>query len=190
MKLNLQSDRKKIRRYIMKRVRDYPYYTNLGPGDDEDSIARITIGFYAEQGGYVTVVFDTRPEAGPHLGFDGEWTLWIYDDTMLELPKWVDACEAICNGKTVNVVRHDGKIEKLDGDKGSDRIDACFGEMLVDLMLELCDDGTLAQLPLSANAYMVVEEFNESFFWPQPGEKSWGDRKTQQKIVRLGRIDR
>ena len=190
MKLNLKSDRTKIRRYIEKRVRDYEHYTNLGPGDDEDDIARITVGFYAAQGGYVTVVFDTRPDAGPDLGFDGEWTLWICDDTMFALPKWVDACDAMAGGKTVEVLRHDGKTENLKGDGGCDRIDACLGEMLVDLMLELCADGTLAELPLAKNAYMVIEEFDNSFFWPRPAEKSWPDRKTQQKIVKLGRIDR
>ena len=188
MKLNLLADQKKIRRYISDRVRDYPDYTNLGPGDDNDPISRMTVGFYAMQGGDVSVVFDTRPNAGPHRGFDGEWTLWLYEDTMLYLPKWADACDAICDGKTVYVTRHTGEIVALTNADSKWRINAIFGEMITQLLIELRDDGTLAQLTLAPNAYMVVEEFNEYYFWPQPGKPSWPDAKTQDIIRKIGRI--
>lgn len=51
MKIDLQKDAQKIRRYIEKRIRDYPNYENLGPGDDSDPIALITVGYYLEQAG-------------------------------------------------------------------------------------------------------------------------------------------
>ena len=38
MKLNLQQDAQKLRRFIQKRIADYPVYVNLGPGNDEDPI--------------------------------------------------------------------------------------------------------------------------------------------------------
>lgn len=74
LKLDLQRDQQKVRRYFERRIRDYSVHINLGPGEDEDPISLITIGFYASQGGYVSLIFDTRPNAGPHHGFDGEWT--------------------------------------------------------------------------------------------------------------------
>lgn len=190
MKLNLQADQKKIRRYICDRVRDYPDYTNLGPGDDNDPIALMTVGFYAMQVGYVSVVFDTRPNAGPNRGFDGEWTLWLYEDTMLDLPKWGDAYDAIEKGKTVYVTRHTGEIVALTDAVDANRINAIFGEMITQLLIELRDDGTLSKLPLAPNAYMVVEEFNDYYFWPQPGKPAWPDAKTQAIIQKIGCIER
>lgn len=77
LKLDLQRDQQKVRRYFERRIRDYSVHINLGPGEDEDPISLITIGFYASQGGYVSLIFDTRPNAGPHNGFDGEWTQYL-----------------------------------------------------------------------------------------------------------------
>lgn len=92
MRLNLQTDARKLRKYIERRIKDYPVYENLGPGEDDDPIALITVGFYAEQGGYVNLVFDTRPKAE----VDGEWTVHIDNETnTLPFPKWFAANEAI-----------------------------------------------------------------------------------------------
>jgi hypothetical protein len=35
-----------------------------------------------------------------------------------------------------------------------------FGDTIVDLLIELRDDGTLAKLPLAPKAMMIVEEFD------------------------------
>ena len=53
LKLDLQREHQKVRRYFERRVRDYSVYLNLGPGEDEDPISLMTVGFYASQGGYV-----------------------------------------------------------------------------------------------------------------------------------------
>jgi hypothetical protein len=176
MRLDLQADQRKLRRYIERRIRDYPVYVNLGPGDDGDPIGLVTVGFYAEQGGYVNLVFDTRPDAE----VDGQWTVHIDNDTnTLAFPKWLSAYEAICNGETVSVTRHDGSAATLqdsDGDEGVNRI---FGEMIVDLMLQLRDDGTLAKLPLAPKAFLVVEEFDGRYFWP-----THKTRKTKGRILK------
>jgi hypothetical protein len=163
MKINLQSDQRKLRRYIEQRIRNYPKYENLGPGEDDDPIGLITAGFYAEQSGYVSLIFDTRKDAE----VDGEWTGYIENDTnILEFPKWLAAYDAICDDKKVFVTRHDGletTLQDFDGDEGVNRV---FGEMIVDTMVRLRDDGTLSQLPLTPKAFMVVEEFDDRFFWP------------------------
>jgi hypothetical protein len=95
MQLNLQTDRKKIRRYVEQRIRDYPDYVNEGPGDDEAPISLITAAYYAAQSGYFILVFDTRPNADP----DGEWTLHHAETTMLNFPKWATVYDAVVDGK-------------------------------------------------------------------------------------------
>ena len=39
--------------------------------------------------------------------------------------------------------------------------------MLKNLMKELREDGSLAALPLAKDAFMVIEEFDGHYFWPQ-----------------------
>ena len=175
MKLNLQSDALKILKYIKRRIKDYPVYVNLGPGEDEDLIALITVGFYAEQGGNLHVVFDTRPKAE----VDGEWTVHIDEEfNTLEFPKWADAYDAICDGQIVSVKKHDGTNCKLQDSDGDEVVNAVFGDMLVTIMTELRDDGSLSKLPLTPKAIMVIEEFDGRYFWPQ-----YKRRKTLGRIL-------
>lgn len=177
MKLDLAKDRVKLRKYIEKRIRDYPVYVNLGPGEDDAPIGLITLGYYAEQGGYANLVFDTRPDAD----VDGEWTVHIDNDTnTCPFPKWNDACEAIYEGETVAVTKHDGSQVTLADADGDEVVQAVFGDMLTDLLKELRDDGTLSQLPLSPTAFMVVEEFDGRFNFPSSYEK----RKTDGRIAK------
>lgn len=176
MKLNLQSDARKIRKYIKRRIKNYPVYVNIGPGEDEDPIGLITVGFYAEQGGNLHVVFDTRPKAE----VDGEWTLHIdEEENTLELPKWADAYDAICDDKIVSVTKHDGTSCTLQDSDGDEVVNAVFGDMLMSIMTDLRDDGSLAKLPLAAKAYMVIEEFDGRYFWP-----TYKSRKTKGRIAK------
>jgi len=105
MKLDLSKDKAKILKYLRRRIKDYPHHVNNGPGKDSDPIRLVTLGFYAEQGGYVALVFDTRKEAD----YDGEWTLFIDELTMLDFPKWCDFYELACNGKPVELVQGNGE---------------------------------------------------------------------------------
>ena len=63
MKLDLVKDEKQLRKYILQRIKDFPDYENYGPGEDDAEIQLITLGYYLEQTGYFTLVFDTRPDA-------------------------------------------------------------------------------------------------------------------------------
>ena len=98
---------------------------------------------------------------------------------MLPFPKWVAAYEAIWDGKTINVTRHDGSTCTLQDSSGDEAVNAVFGEMLLAVMSELRDDGTLAKLPLAPKAFMVIEEFDGRYFWP-----TYETRKTKGRIQR------
>lgn len=166
MKIDLAKDKERIRRYIAKRIKDYPIYVNCGPGEDEDPIQAIMLGFYAAQGGYVYLVFDTRP--GKNL--DGNWTLHLEESTLYHLPKWTEFYEHVCEGNKGTLLLADGSKKELefseDDEKAEDKINAFFGEMLRTLIGEMSDDGTLARLPLRKDAFMMVEEFDGHYFWP------------------------
>ena len=174
MKLDLSRDKQKLRKYVVQRIEDYSIYVNEGPGEDDDPIQAIVLGFYAAQGGYVYLVFDTRP--GKNL--DGNWTLHIDQPTMYEFPKWCDFYEKACEGKTVTLVLDDGSVKKISypveheddviDEKSENQLNAYFGDMLKSLMNELKADGTLAKLPLRKDAFMIIEEFDGHYFWPEP----------------------
>ena len=53
---------------------------NLGPGGPGDPIRLITLGYYAEQGGYAALILDTRTDAE----VDGEWTLHLEEEERAE----------------------------------------------------------------------------------------------------------
>ncbi len=189
LKLDLQRDQHKVRRYFERRIRDYSVYLNLGPGEVKDPISLITIGFYASQGGYVSLIFDTRPNAGPHNGFDGEWTQYLDHDTnLLWLTPWCDAFEALNEGKRTNLVRHDFIEHTIETECSPEIINAFFGDMLVDLAMKMRNQGWFAKLPLTPNARIAIEEFDGYYFWPNPGKPAFPDAKTQSKVCDMGRL--
>jgi hypothetical protein len=176
MKLDLQKDSVKLRKYIEKRICDYPSCENLGPGDDEDPIGLITLGYYAEQGGYANLIFDTRKDAE----VDGEWTIHVDNETnTCPFPNWTVACETLGDGKPVSVIKHDGTKITLNDYEDAEAVQAVFGDMLVHVLTELRDDRTLSKLPLTSAAFMVVEEFDGRYFFPD-----YETRKTSGSIAR------
>ena len=68
MRIDLKKDFERVVEHIAKRCKDYPVYVNAGPGEDEDAIRLITLGFQFDQAGWIALIFDTRPTAE----FDGE----------------------------------------------------------------------------------------------------------------------
>jgi len=172
MKIDLSKDKEKIRKYISKRIKNYPVYVNDGPGEDSAPIQAIMLGFYAEQGGYIYLVFDTRP--GKNI--DGNWTLHIDEPNMLHFPKWCDFYEKACDGDAVTLVLDDGTVKTLTYNVTSEdelvndsleELDTYFADMLRKLMCELREDGTLAKLPLRKDAYFMIEEFDGRYFWTE-----------------------
>lgn len=174
MKLNLQKDGQKLRRFIQERIADYPVYVNLGPGNDEDPITLITFGYYIFQTGYFAMVFDTRPDADS----DGKWTLHIENETnVLQFPKWCKAFEALCDGSKVDVVLPDGSERTLDDTEDNESVTKLFGTMILDIIQGLQRKHAFDGLPLAPKAFFIIEEFDGTWGWPD-----YKKRKT------LGRI--
>lgn len=173
MKVDLAKDQQKIRRYILQRIKDYPVYINIGPGEDEDPIQLITLGYYLEQTGYFALVFDTRTNADN----DGQWTLHIEDPTMLHFPKWCSLLERWYEGETSELVLPDGTSCQINQESHThESIAQIVGEMLRDTMIRLRDEGALQDLPLGKDAFLIVEEFDGHWGWP----KTYKTRKQVQ----------
>ena len=190
LKLDLQREQQKVRRYFERRIRDYSVYLNMGPGEDEDPISLITIGFYASQGGFVALIFDTRPNAGPDNGFDGEWTKYLdHDSNLLWLTPWCNAFEALSAGKRTIIVRHDFIEHAIETECSPEIINALFGDMLVDLTMKMRNQGWFGKLPLASNARVAIEEFDGYYFWPNPGKPRFPDAKTQALVCDMGRLN-
>ena len=182
MKIDLQSDQQQLREYILARIQNYVAEDNIGPGEPGDAIGLITLGFYAEQGGYANLVFDTRLDAD----VDGSWTIHIDNDVnLLEFPDWYDAYMAVCESEAVTFIRYDGSERRVkDNDISDEDLNELFGEMLTNTLQSLRDDGSLAKLPLSECAFMVVEEFDGRYFWP-----TYESRNTAGRIHATNRIE-
>lgn len=176
MKLDLQKDEQKIRRYIQQRIGDYNPKKNEGPGKAGDPIALITLGYYLEQAGYFALVFDTRPDADN----DGEWTGHIENDiNVLEFPRWCAAFEKLCDGGSVTVTLPGGKTRTLGESDDNASVARLFGEMLLDIMTSLRDEQAFDDLPLAKKAFFVIEEFDGNWGWP--------DYKRRRSLGRLKR---
>ncbi len=74
--VDLREEQQRIRTYIEQRVAACANQENFGPGEPTDPIGQITLGFYAEQTGYIAIVFDTRRDTE----VDGSWTTFIEDE--------------------------------------------------------------------------------------------------------------
>ena len=165
-KLNLKSNRKRILTHVRQRVRDYPSYVNQGPGNDEDPISQISVGYETEQRGWFALVFDTRQNSKN----DGEWTKWI-DDVMIEFPTW------LTNDDFPTQI----EVNRFDSTEPSDSY--CFrtlmsfeqyareiGNMLIEALIELREKKVFQKLPLTPGCRIHVEEFDGHLEWP--GESS------------------
>ena len=112
MKINLKNDARKIYNHIKRRVKDYPKNINPGPGEDEDPISQITLGYSVDQSGWIALVFDTRPGAEP----DGEWNSYI-EENMLEFTSWSEAIDALFDeNEPIELTLPDGKKQTLGED--------------------------------------------------------------------------
>src|SRR3984957_3065687 len=76
MNLDLRKDFADIYEYVKTRVASFGSAANIGPGGP-GLIRMIDIGFQCDQAGWVSLIFDTRPDAEP----DGEGTRYIAGNT-------------------------------------------------------------------------------------------------------------
>ena len=181
MILNLKKDYKTIYHYIKQRVSDYPKYINHGPGHDEDPIKMMSLGYQYDQAGWVALVFDTRSDAK----VDGEWTGYIDDLNIIELPHWLSTFEALDeNEEPVNLTLPSGKKQTID-EYDDEVIATILGEMLRDILLEVHKKGVLANLPLEKDLIFAVEEFNGHFGWINSDDRSEFESQLDEDLSRL-----
>lgn len=167
MKLDLRKDFKTVSRHIKQRVRDYPVYENLGPGEDDDPVSLITLGYAFDQSGWIALVFDTRPEAES----DGHWNDHI-EENEVEFPHWFDAVDPLHeatafggDAEPLKIIAHDGKAHEL-ASYDVEEIAEYIGRMLWQALVEARASGLFAKLPLADRCLMGVEEHDGYWGWP------------------------
>lgn len=179
MKIDLKKDIKTVSKQIADRVRDYAEYVNNGPGEDDDPVSQITLGFAFDQSGWIALVFDTRPDAES----DGEWQAYI-EENEVAFEHWFDAVdplhEATAFGgeaEPLSITTHDGKKKTLKS-YDVEEIAEYVGAMLFQALVDARDSGLLAKLPLGEQCLMGVEEQDGYYGWPH-----YKDR------IKLGRVN-
>jgi hypothetical protein len=158
MELDLRSDFADLSQYVLRRVQAFDPATNDGPGEP-GPVTRIDFGYDFDQGGWASLVFDTRPDAEP----DGEWNSHI-EGNVLERPAWVSACGA--NGRQpLRLLLPDGANRALPPG-GEEELAVILGELLKSVLLNARAGGIFAVLPRAARCELGVEEHNGHYGWP------------------------
>lgn len=164
--LDLRKSAKSFEKYLTQRIRDYPKYVNDGPGEDDDPITLITVGFQFDQAGWLAIVFDTRPNASP----DGSWNHYI-ELNEVEFNDWHKAFDALAeNGKPVQCTLPGGAKTTLTEDADEEAFAEIIGDVIRDVLLEAKQKGKLTSLPLADDCILCVEEHD--------GYYGWSDQKT------------
>jgi len=166
MKHDLREDAKMLRKYIHQRLNDFSLKTNDGPGRNHDAVSLIHIGFENEQGGYVAIVFDTRPAAMP----DGKWTMHIEGgNSWIEFPHWAECTESIFEEGSLELTLVNGNSQTFteDSDEG---FHAAFGEMIATEIQNAIDQGLFTALPRAEGCKIYIEEINGNYEWPDSEE--------------------
>ncbi len=155
MRLDLRQDFADIHAHLTERVRGF----DPSGGDvlgDPGPVKAIEVGFEYAQAGWLVVVFDTRPDAGP----DGEWTSLI-EGNELQRPHWLEAGEA---GGPVMLIQLDGTEAALPADA---ELGDILGEMVKAVVLKARADGLLTGLPKAAGCELLIEHFDGQYGWPE-----------------------
>ncbi len=160
MKINLKKDAKDILKYLKQRVKDFDPETNEGPGEGE-TVHQINIGFAHTQWGFVTVIFDTRPDAEP----DGSWNNRI-EESSIEVGHWAEASDALYEEKTVEFTLRDGTKKKLTEYPDEEDYAELFGDTLKAMLLEARDAVVFKKLPTAKKCHIGVEEHDGRYGWP------------------------
>ena len=177
MHLDLIQDQQKLRRFLAKRIKDYPVYENIGPGRDDAPVSNVVFGFSFHEG-WASVIFDTR-RGGP---IDGEWTAHLERGlTYLDFLSWRRAFRHLHDGKRIEMTSRDGK-GFVDPKFGID-LSKQIGEMIIDVMDDFRDNPP-AGIPFTRSAFMYLQEFDSQFEWPGQSEADF------RKYGRLDRVRR
>ncbi len=175
MKIDLRQFVTPIVNRIEHRVQEYVPASNSGPGVSGDVIQQIVLGFQFDQAAWVSLVFDTRPDADPV--YDGEWQSCIEENTLdCDVEQWVEAYEEIFeNESKVTFTAIDGKVVKVgpfkdDDDEAEERISTqlaeLFGAVCREALLNAHARSLFMSLPLADTAFLRVDEHECQYAWP------------------------
>lgn len=194
MQIDLKKDLERVTKYIAKRCDDYSVYINAGPGKGEDAIRLITLGFEFEQAGWISLVFDTRPDAK----FDGEWQGYISENEE-PFDEWFKAFDdMIEKDLALSLTQHNGKQCLLTAEAGLEDLAACIGVMCRDALLQARQEGLFKKLPLSDDCRLAVEEHEGNYGWVEGGadaeevdedEVMDSMRRTAKKLTKTKQIE-
>jgi len=155
---------------LKTRVAAFDPKANFGPGEGE-TVSSIEVAYDFSQGGWVTVVFDTRPEVEP----DGEWTLFLDEEQLEYRDHWPACAEALFEGGEVTVILRDGQQRTLSGD--GDELGELLGITLKEALLDAKTSGVFDSLPRSPACYLGVEDLQGSYGWP-----AYEDREAEGRL--------
>ncbi|MBL4846772.1 MAG: hypothetical protein JKY65_14715 [Planctomycetes bacterium] len=173
-RLDLHADvHGKLASFVERRARDYARFVDPGPGEDDDPVRQITLGYQLDQAGWVALVFDTRPDAK----VDGEWQGHLGKGTILNLPRWHKAfLSCVDREQVLRVVMPGGEEQTIPGGD-EDAATTCVGKVLAKLLQAGFERGPLRNLPLADDVRLVVEEQGGAWGWrsdmpdePEPAE--------------------
>lgn len=156
--LDLTAEYTAIIELLQARVAEFDPETNYGPGEGA-IVSSIDLGFDFAQGGWVAVVFDTRPKRTP----DGNWTTFLAEDRMLARPQWPLCAEALAEGHDIVVIMRDRTVRKLSKDSAD--LGEILGLTLRDALLNAKIGGIFDRLPKSSKCSLGVEDVLGSFSW-------------------------
>lgn len=163
-RIDLAEDMQRVSTYLRKRVATFGDEENYGPGDEDDPITQITLGYQWDQSGWVAVVFDTRPNAE----MDQYWQGYLSD--AYKLDHWYHAFDTTCStNKPITVVTHKGKKRKI-RESNADQLDKYIGKMLTDVLVQAREEGVFATLPLADSVRLCIEEHECNFGWEWEGK--------------------
>ncbi|MBL8808969.1 MAG: hypothetical protein JNM43_02230 [Planctomycetaceae bacterium] len=161
MRIDLKKDFERVVKCLAERCKDFPVYVNAGPGEDENAIRLITLGFQFDQAGWIALVFDTRPEAA----CDGEWQSYI-EENAEPFQGWFKAFDDMVeNDSVLSLTQHNGTRRSFTANSELQDIAECFGVMCRDALLKARKMGLFNELPLADDCKFSVEEHNGNYAW-------------------------
>lgn len=143
-------------------------------------IGALELGFRLCQAGLVSLHFDTRPVHER----DGEWTLALDEEPLLELPHWQEAYEE-AEDAGASFVLLDG--ERMDVPMGAEDevVASVFGRALLAIAQDAFARGTFEKLWLRDDCQLEVLEFDGMWEWPREDELGIKNLVRDLKPVRL-----
>ncbi|QDT15505.1 hypothetical protein CA12_15900 [Alienimonas californiensis] len=156
--IDLRGEAEAFRTFLKTRLSEFRPDDNFGPGEG-GPVTLTTVGADAGQGGWVAVVFDTRPAAQP----DGKWTLYLDEGVTLDRPHWTGCWERLCEDGEVAVTGLDGVTT---AETDPDAFGARLGRTLAGVVAE--ERAALPPGVPSAREAWSVEDFDGAWAYFGP----------------------